>query len=165
MAQTDRFRLPLLAAGQAQKELTHNEALSLIDLAMGRTVESVALASPPTSPEPGQCWIVASGGEGAWVGRDHAIAGWTASGWRLLDPFEGLICWVSDIQHCVRFDGFSWIAQGARLDGFYVGEQRVVGTRQPAIANPGGGATADPEARAAINAMLDALRAHGLIGS
>ena len=29
---TPRWSLPLLAAGQAQKEMTHNEALSLLDL-------------------------------------------------------------------------------------------------------------------------------------
>ena len=29
---TPRFGLPLLAPGQAAKELTHNEALSLLDL-------------------------------------------------------------------------------------------------------------------------------------
>lgn len=32
MDDTPRWTLPLLAAGQAQKEMTHNEALSLLDL-------------------------------------------------------------------------------------------------------------------------------------
>jgi hypothetical protein len=40
---------------------------------------------------------------------------------------------------------------------------KVVGARESAIASPSGGANVDPEARAAIAAMLAALRAHGLI--
>jgi hypothetical protein len=69
MGFTERLGLPLLAAGQAQKELTHNEALSLLDVAVGRAAESAGLVTPPALPEPGQCWIVASGGTGHWEDR------------------------------------------------------------------------------------------------
>ncbi|MFX4817188.1 DUF2793 domain-containing protein, partial [Acinetobacter baumannii] len=55
---TSRLALPLLAAGQAQKEMFHNEALALIDLALAAAVESVGLNTPPATPEDGQCWIV-----------------------------------------------------------------------------------------------------------
>lgn len=40
---------------------------------------------------------------------------------------------------------------------------KVLGTRQPAIANPTGGIAEDVESRAAIRSILVALRAHGLI--
>lgn len=65
MAQTDRLALPLLAAGQAQKEITHNEALGQLDMLVQLIVVSADLSAPPASPAEGQCWIVASGGSGA----------------------------------------------------------------------------------------------------
>lgn len=48
---------------------------------------------------------------------------------------------------------------------FRINSQRVVGARQPAIANATNGKTIDVEARKAINSMLAALRKHGLIES
>ena len=45
--QTDRFALPLLATAQAQKEMTHNEALALLDAVVQPVVVAVAPASVP----------------------------------------------------------------------------------------------------------------------
>jgi hypothetical protein len=50
---------PLLQAGQAQKELTHNEALALIDMLLHAQVESMTVATPPGGAVVGQCWVVA----------------------------------------------------------------------------------------------------------
>ncbi|MCW2382535.1 MULTISPECIES: DUF2793 domain-containing protein [unclassified Sphingobium] len=165
MAQTDRFGLPLLSAGQAQKELTHNEALSLIDIAIGRVVESASLSAPPAAPDLGACWLVGSGATGEWAGCERMIAAWTAAGWRFLAPFEGLHCWKRDTQSGVRFQAGDWREDGLRTDGFYVDGEKVIGSRRPAIANPSGGAPVDSQAREAIISVLDTLRAHGLIAS
>ena len=88
--QTDRFGLPLLAAGQAQKEMTHNEALTMLDLAIALTVERDDLSAPPSSPGAGLCWIIADGASGEWSGREGQIAGWTDAGWRFLLPRAGM---------------------------------------------------------------------------
>lgn len=165
MAQTERLGLPLLAAGQAQKDITHNEALGLLDIAVQLVVESADIAVPPGAPEPGRCWIVATGGSGDWAGQDGAIAGWTAAGWLFARPAPGWRAWAEDRANMIRFDGSDWIDEGARDDGFYVDGLRVVGDRQAAIGEPAGGATQDGEARAAVAAILLALRAHGLIAS
>lgn len=163
MAQTDRLALPLLAAGQAQKEVTHNEALMRLDLLAQAVVESADLATPPGSPVPGQCWIVASGGTGAWAGCDDQLAGWSASGWIFAVPQAGWRAWAVDRAGGVRFDGAGWIDEPGRDDGFHVGGQRVVSARQAAISPPAGGAVQDSEARTAIAAILSTLRSHGLI--
>jgi hypothetical protein len=163
MVYTERLALPLLAAGQAQKELTHNEALSLLDLVVAMTAESADVTTPPAVPDLGQCWIVADGGTGAWTDRDRWLAGWTANGWRFLAPFEGMRCWVKDRGNGLCHDGEDWIDDAVREDGYYVSGQRVVGARGEGITSPSGGATQDAEARAAINAVLAALREHGLI--
>jgi len=163
MAQTDRLDLPLIAAGQAQKEITHNEALGLIDIMVQLAVESAGLATPPTSPSYGQCWIVGVGGTGPWSGRDGAVAGWTANGWLFAVPRVGWRAWAIDRSNAIRFEGADWVDDPVRNDGFYVAGVRVLTERQAAIAEPSGGATQDAEARVVISAILNVLRAHGLV--
>jgi hypothetical protein len=46
-----------------------------------------------------------------------------------------------------------------------IGGQQVVGDRVAAVESPAGGTVVDAEARSTINAILDALRQHGLIES
>lgn len=165
MDATIRWALPQLFAGQAQKEIFHNEALTQIDMLLHGAVESADEDTPPESPGIGACWIVAADAVGVWEGRDGALACWTGGGWRFAAPRAGLSLWVADRSHAMRHDGESWQNVAVRDDGFYVGEVRVVGAQVSAIADPAGGATADMEARSALAAILGALRAHGLIGS
>ena len=159
-----RFALPLLAAGQAQKEILHNEALTTLET----LVQPVALTqgdnAPPGAPQEGSSWIVGTAPTGAWAGRAGSIATWTAGGWRFVAPQDGMTMWVADPGLPARYSGGAWqtgavVAQSLLIDG-----EQVVGSRQPAIDAPTGGATVDAEARTAIGAMLDALRLHGLIG-
>lgn len=163
MMQTDRLGLPLLAAGQSQKEITHNEALALIDLVTQTVVESADVAMPPPHPEIGQCWAIAEGAHGVWTDREGAIAGWTSAGWLFLSPAAGWRAWVRDRNHMIRFDGTAWTDEAVRGDGIYIDGLRVLSARQSAIAAPSGGPVQDLEARDAVVAILSALRTHGLI--
>jgi Protein of unknown function (DUF2793) len=161
---TDRLALPLLNAGQAQKEIFHNEALLTLDFLVRSQVESATVMTPPASPVAGQCWIVpASGAAGAWSGQGNKIACWNASGWRFVAPAPGMAFHVGDEAQERAWTGSAWAAGAVRADGIYIGGTRVVGARQGAIADATGGTTADLQARAAISAILSALRAHGLI--
>lgn len=65
---TDRLRLPLLTAGQAQKEVTHNEALLLLDLLVQASVQSAGLTSPP--PPQHHNW-----GNAGWLGEGPSARG------------------------------------------------------------------------------------------
>ena len=163
LIQTDRLALPLLAAGQAQKELAHNEALLLLDLVSQPVAQSADLATPPATPSPGQCWIVGAAPTGAWSGKAMAIAGWTENGWRFAMPAAGWRAWVTDRGHMVRFDGSGWNDEAVRNAGYYIAGEQVVGPRQAAIADPAGGATVDSQARTTLLSILAMLREHGLI--
>jgi hypothetical protein len=165
LMQTDRLALPLLAAGQAEKELAHNEALLRLDIVSQPVVESADLTAPPGSPLAGQCWIVATGASGGWAGRDGAIAGWTDNGWRFVMPAAGWRAWIVDRGNAVRYDGTGWTDEEVRGDGYFVAGDRVLAGRQAAIANPTGGTTIDSEVRATVAAILAALRGHGLIAT
>lgn len=165
MDKTPRWALPMLFAGQAQKEIFHNEALTLIDALLHGRAESADLTVPPSAAEPGQCWVVAAGASGAWAEYEGAIACWTDGGWRFLTPKAGLFIDLADRGHAIFHDGNQWRDAAIRNDGLYVNDERVVAERQPAVAAPFGGATIDTEARATIAAILAALHAHGLIAS
>lgn len=160
---SDRFALPLLAMGQAQKEITHNEALARIDMLLHARAESLSQPAPPGAAVPGQCWIVAPGASGEWAGRDHCLAMLTAGGWRFVAPRAGLRIEVADEGMAYRHDGSSWLPEAVRQDGYYVDGQRIVGPRRDAIADPAGGSVVDVEVRAAMAQLLAALRSHGLI--
>jgi len=158
-----RFALPFLQAGQAHKELIHNEALAMLDHLTHLVVEAEPANLPPAAPEEGTSWLVGSAPAGEWAGNVGAIALWTEGGWRFAPSHEGMIAWLRPNGALrVRRNG-GWEAAAWPVAAVEIGGQQVVGPRQPAIVDPGGGATADAEARAAIVEILLTLRTHGLI--
>lgn len=163
MDQSARFALPFLAPGQAQKEWYHNEALQRIDMLLCPAVDGPALATPPASPVAGACYLVGSGGTGAWAGQDGAIAAYTDGGWRFVAPIEGaqLLDRASG-QMLVRRSG-AWESGVVRAQELRVNGLTVVRQRQSAVADPTGGSVVDTQCRVAVASILTTLRTHGLI--
>jgi hypothetical protein len=160
-----RLALPLLAAGQAQKEMTVDEALIRLDMTVQASAAAAGVDTPPAAPVTGQCWIVGDAPLEAWSGQAGALAAWTDGGWRFVAPIEGMAVWIENDGIVWRRVGGSWRAgdiAGARvlIDGV-----QVVGAQTSAIAPPAGGAVVDAEARDTVAAILAALNHHGLIAS
>lgn len=143
---TPRLALPLLAAGQAQKEITHNEALTLVDLAIAPLVETIAANAPPPSPAIGQQWIVGPAPTGAWTGQAGALAGWTGQGWRFLHLPPGATVTERPTMLQWQRNSITWVAPVA-------------------VTAPSGGATIDAECRAKLAALIAALSARGLLAA
>jgi hypothetical protein len=57
----------------------------------------------------------------------------------------------------------AWEMGVVRAASLFVDGEQVVGQRAGAIDSPSGGTVVDSESRAAIDAVLNALRTHGLI--
>ena len=150
MERTARLGLPTLVAGQAGKEVTHNEALVLLDALVGGVVDAVGVDAPPASAEVGRCWIVGATPTGAWAGQAGAVACRTEGGWRFVPAAEGFSLVLRGTGVPVRYRDGAW----------HLGEFTAP---RPAIADPAGGTTVDAEARAGLAAVLGAMRAHGLI--
>lgn len=89
---TPRLGLPYLIASQAQKEVTHNEALNTIEALLQPTVQSNNLTIPPTGIE-GNIYIVGIGATGAWTGKDGNLAQYIGGAWKFYVPFEGMQIW------------------------------------------------------------------------
>ena len=87
----------------------------------------------------------------------------TAGGWRFVAPIEGLAAFVRSSGLSAVYRSGTWELGTLRGDKFVVGGQQVVGPRGSAIPTPPAGSVVDTEARAAVAAILSALRLHGLI--
>lgn len=136
-----RFGLPLLFAGQAQKEVFVNEAHALADALLHGAIEGVA-SVPPSSPVEGNCWLVGASPTGDWAGQTGTIACRQAGNWLFVAPRDGL-----------------------RLLDLSTGQERLFfeSWKIPvAPAEPSGGATVDGQARAAISQLIAALRVAGI---
>ncbi len=106
--------LPYIQPSQAQKHVTHNEALRRLDAVVQLSVHSAALSAPPAGPAPaeGARWIVATGGTGPWAGQDHSVALWDGTAWQFFAPAEGWQAYDRDSGGVLLFDGAGWASAG-----------------------------------------------------
>ena len=163
MTATPRLAAPYIVQSQSQKEVTHNEALNVLDGLVQPVAEDRDLTAPPGSPTEGQVWIVAAGASGDWAGEDDALAQFIGGAWAFHAPQEGWSVWLKDEGLEARYDGAGWVAGVVAASSVEIGGDQVLGARQSAIADASGGSTVDAEARTALNALLAVCRTHGLI--
>ena len=97
--------LPYLLAAQAQKHVTHNEALRLLDAMVQLSVLDRTRTTPPASPADGDRHLVASGATGIWAGWDLNVAFWVDGVWMRLVPRPGWLVWVAAEQVFVVWNG------------------------------------------------------------
>ncbi|BBE72041.1 DUF2793 domain-containing protein [Oharaeibacter diazotrophicus] len=107
---TDRLQLPRLAAAQAQKHVTHNDALAILDALVQLAVADRDLTAPPASPAAGERHLVAAGATGAWAGRAGEIAEYLDGAWRFHAPRAGWTAYVAAEGAAVVYDGTGWTA-------------------------------------------------------
>lgn len=141
-SRTPRLALPLLFAGQAQKEGFVNELAARVDALLFLAVEGEA-SSPPPAPLDGQAWLVGPDPAAEWAGRAGQIAARQAGNWLFAAPVAGMRLFNKATGQDLRFAS-AW-----------------AGPTRPAV--PTGGTTVDSEARAAISAVIAALTEAGIV--
>lgn len=109
MPDTPLIGLPLIEASQAQKHVTHNEALLRLDAVLHLAVISRAVATPPASPADGARYLVAASATGDWLGHSGHVAFHEAGAWRFAIPKAGWRLWVVAESLFMLFDGALWI--------------------------------------------------------
>ena len=137
-----RYRLPLLFAGQSQKEAFVNEAHALADALLHCSIEGIASA-PPASPADGTNWLVGVNPTCAFLGQTGKLACRQAGNWLFVVPRDGM-------RLLNRVNG-----QEIR----YFGSWRT--PNRPTA--PSGGSLVDSEARGAISAIIATLESAGVI--
>ncbi|MBM1308676.1 DUF2793 domain-containing protein [Sulfitobacter mediterraneus] len=114
--QSPILSLPYIQPAQAQKHVTHNEALRILDAVKQLAVLDAGLTAPPAGPAQGDRYIVGASATGAWAGQDHAIAVWADAAWVFFAPRTG---WRADLATTgtqLRFDGALWVDAIPALD-------------------------------------------------
>lgn len=110
--QTPNLSLPFIQAAQAQKHVTHNEAIELLDIIVQLTLESTDATVPPVSPVEGQAWGLGVGAGGDWSGQDNMIATWRGGGWLFVLPRDGWCAWVRDTTERQVWTSAGWVTHG-----------------------------------------------------
>ncbi|WP_179378101.1 DUF2793 domain-containing protein [Jannaschia marina] len=105
---TQILSLPLIQGGQAQKHITHNEALRALDALVQPVVFDIDRTTPPTLPDEGDRHIVAAGASGEWTGQDGSIAVREGDAWQFYAPAEGWRAHVRALDAELVFDGSDW---------------------------------------------------------
>jgi hypothetical protein len=90
---TNNLALPYIAAAQAQKHVTHNEALRKLDTLVQLAVLDASRTTPPGSPGEGDRYIVAGSATDAWSGHDADVATWVDGVWEFAAPGDGWLAY------------------------------------------------------------------------
>jgi len=114
MTNSNNLGFFLLEQSQAQKEITVNEALVTIDALMNTGAKSITTATPPSSPNPGDLYIVAASPTGAWAGQANNIAWWNQV-WQFIVPHAGMSLFVEDQGKIYAYNGTSWFVTNSAL--------------------------------------------------
>ena len=114
-----RLGLPYLQPSQAQKHVTHNEALQTLDILVQLVVEDFYANLPPEVPVEGQVWALGANPIGAWAGKGLMLATWLQGAWIFVAPQIG---WRAALGTEIRlWDGGEWALPAAgdlaNLDG------------------------------------------------
>ncbi|MDM7933556.1 DUF2793 domain-containing protein [Tabrizicola sp.] len=107
---TTILSLPLILPAQAQKHVTHNEALVQLDLIVQLAVINRTLTAPPALPSVGDRHIVGPAPTGDWAGQAGQIALFSETGWQFTQPLPGWQAHVLAEGQTAAFDGLAWKA-------------------------------------------------------
>lgn len=92
-----RLVLPYIQPSQAQKHVTHNEGMAILDALVQLSVASRSVTVPPASPGATVVHIVPPGASGVWSGQTGRVAARAEGGtWVFYDPAPGWRAWVVD---------------------------------------------------------------------
>ncbi|HAW46870.1 MAG TPA: hypothetical protein DCX34_06465, partial [Roseovarius sp.] len=104
-----RLSLPFILPSQAQKHVTHNEALTRLDIAVQLAVEGIGAATPPALPGAGQVWALGPSPSGVWAGQAGMLAAFVNESWLFVAPGEGWLAIDKSDGRLFRHAGAEWV--------------------------------------------------------
>jgi len=131
LEETSNLALPYILPSQAQKHVTHNEALRRLDALIQLAVVSRGTGTPPAVPSDGDRYIVGSSATDAWAGKEALVAAWQDGAWAFYEPLPGWVAVILDEDAVCFWDGTVWLKlQGAlddELDGVSIQNAPLAG--------------------------------------
>lgn len=116
--------LPFIMQSQAQKHVTHNEALQILDTLVQLSVESFNALAPPLDPAEGTAYALGTGTTGLWAGQDGMLAVQQSGAWAFFSPRPGWRAWNAQTGELRIWNGSTWqlpAAETQNLDHLGVG--------------------------------------------
>lgn len=87
MSKTRRLGLPYIMQGQAQKEVTHNQALNKLDVFVCPVIEAI-IDEPPTTAKDGDIYIIGEQPADSFADHANKLAQYMSGSWTFYPPIE-----------------------------------------------------------------------------
>jgi len=113
--------LPYIQPAQAQKHVTHNEAITVLEAVMQLSVKDHTLTTPPSGAERGDRYLIPAGAGGVWGSDAGDVAVWNGSSWTFVSPQRGWQAFSEMGDLSIRFDGAVWQADNGHVTAKTVG--------------------------------------------
>ena len=108
MSKTANLSLPLILSSQAQKHVTHNEALLTLDAIVQLCVHSRNINAIPENIDQDNQFIIGENPQGAFEGHAFEIAIFQNNAWVFYKANAGWLAWLKSENQFVVFDGQEW---------------------------------------------------------
>lgn len=108
--------LPYIQPAQAQKHVTHNEAIERLDLIVQLTVQDFGATTPPAAPADGDTFALGASPTGAWAGQAGTLASFRGNGWLFVPPRIGWRAYGVTTGDTRVHDGTDWVAASVSFD-------------------------------------------------
>lgn len=109
---TTRLKMPLITEAQAQKHITHNEALYMLDVFVNGVLKSVTTATPPATPTEGDAYFLPAGTTDIWAPYVGFIAHYVNGQWYFYETPSNIVLYIEDQASDMRYDGAEWLIVG-----------------------------------------------------
>lgn len=103
-----KLALPYLLPQQAQKHVTHNEAIRMLDALVHLSIKARDESDPPATPAEGDRYALSDTPTGDWSGNANQIAAFQDGAWAFFNPQIGWIAWNEDTEETLVWDGTDW---------------------------------------------------------
>ena len=121
---SSNLSLPYILPSQAQKHVTHNEALHRLDRLVQLSVQAIGATTPPAAPENGEIHALGNNATDAWAGQDGKLASFADGAWDFLTPQDGWRAWNLGDDTLNVYSSGAWlpvVPPLQNLDGLGVG--------------------------------------------
>jgi hypothetical protein len=149
-----RHGLPYIMPSQAQKHVTHNEALRVLDAVLHASVKARHVARAPENPQEGDFYLIGEDAQAEFAGYEGALAGFVDGAWMFIPPVQGLIVNVEEEAISLIFRGTAW-------EDFGTGGAGGIDFEMPAFPSLGINAQADALNRFLISAPASLFNHEG----
>ncbi len=136
MDYSPRLALPYIAAQQAQKHITFNEAMKALDVLVQPAVISASAGEPPAGPAEGDSYLVPEGATAAWAGHEGEFASWQDGGWSFRAAANGWLVYVADAAEILIRQPAGWmplVSTGGSSVGMFGINATADGTNRLAV--------------------------------